>query len=190
MQSKFFQDQGIWFWIIIEHSSRVLKILSCSISCQQVPSGLCSSLAQTGYYVPAPDRNTTVLLESFVSVNTSSLLSCQTGLLKLACDYYYPPCHPLTFQQIGICGDSCESVALIQTSCPSMVENIKLNVPSEVLGLDCFNPSSYLVEDVTVSQDQCIDLSTYSKVVVCSMMLNHAVNHSYSNEFGIPNTIR
>lgn len=110
-----------------------------------------------------PDRNASALLESFSSVNTSTLLSCQTGLLKLACDYYYPPCHPLSFQQIPICGDSCESVALIQTSCPSMVEDMELNVPSEVLGLDCFSSSSYLVESVTVSQDQCIDLSIYGK---------------------------
>ena len=71
----------------------------------------------------------------------------------------------MTFQQIPICSDSCESVALIQTSCLSMVEGgIELNIPSEVLGLDCFNPSSYLVEGVTVSQDQCIDLSTYGKL--------------------------
>ena len=110
-----------------------------------------------------PDRNTSALLESFASVNTSILLSCQIGLLKLACDYYYPPCHPLTFQQLTICGGSCDPVALIQVNCPSMVEDMELNIPSEVLGLDCFNPTSYLVEGVTVSQDQCIDLSTYGK---------------------------
>lgn len=112
--------------------------LSRSFSCQQVPSGLCSSLTETGYYVLVPDRNASALLESFASVNTSTLLSCQTGLLKLACDYYYPPCHPLTFQQIPICGDSCESVALIQTSCPSIVEDMELNVPSEVFGSGLF----------------------------------------------------
>ena len=103
-------------------------------------------------------------MTSFASVNTSLLLSCQTGLLKLACDYYYPPCHPMMFQQIPICGDSCESVALIQTSCPSKVEDMELNVPSEVLDLDC---SSSLVEGVTVSQDQCIDLSSFGKLANC-----------------------
>ena len=134
------------------------------ISCQRVPSGLCSSLAETGFYIPVPNRNTTVLLEEFASVNTSSLLSCQTGLLKLACNYYYPPCDPVTFQQRAICRDSCESVALIQRNCPSVAENLSL--PGEILGLDCFNPSSYLVENMTVSQDQCIDLSTYGKVII------------------------
>lgn len=168
----------------------IMKCLSHSLSCQRVPSGLCSSLAETGYYIPVPDRDPSALLESFASVNLSSLLSCQTGLLKLACDYYYPPCHPLTFQQIAICGDSCESVALLHTSCPSItiVENIELNILSEILGLDCFNSSSYLVEDVTVSQDQCINLSTYGKIADLSMSLSHAVHHSYSNEFIIPNT--
>jgi hypothetical protein len=56
-------------------------------------------------------------------------------------------------------------------------DNMELNIPSEVLGLDCFNPSSYLVEDVTVSQEQCIDLSAYGKLAVQNVMLNHANNH-------------
>ena len=111
-----------------------------------------------------PGRNASALIKSFASVNTSLLLSCQTGLLKLACDYYYPPCHPMTFQQIPICGDSCRSVALIQTSCPSKIEDMEVNIPSEVLDLDCFNSSSYLIADVTVSQDQCSNLSPYGKL--------------------------
>ena len=53
-----------------------------------------------------------------------------------------------------------------------MVEGgIELNIPSEVLDLDCYNPSSYLVEGVTVSQDQCIDLSTYGKLAVRRVVL-------------------
>lgn len=77
----------------------------------------------------------------------------------------------MTFRQIPICGDSCRSVALIQTSCPSKIEdNMELNIPSEVLDLDCFNQSSYLVEDVTVSQDQCSDLSPYGKLAVWSVI--------------------
>ena len=146
------------------HSHKIVILSSCH-SCQQVPSGLCSSLAETGYYVPVPDRDESALLESFASVNMSSLLLCQNGLLKMACDYYYPPCDPLTFQQIAICGDSCKSVTLLQTSCPPIIiEDIELNVPSTVLGVDCFNPSTYLVEDVTVSKDQCINISTYGKL--------------------------
>ncbi len=151
----------------------------CSFSCQQVPPGLCSSLAETGYYVQVPDRNASALMESFASVNTSLLLSCQTGLLKLSCDYYYPPCHPMTFQQIPICVDSCDSVSLIQTSCPSMIieDNMELNIPSETLSLDCFNPSSFLAKDVTVSREKCIDLSAYGKLAIKSVILHHAINH-------------
>ena len=124
---------------------------------------------------------------SFASVNTSLLLSCQTGLLKLACDYYYPPCHPMTFQQIPICGGSCKSIALVQTRCPFMVQDVELNVPSEVLNLDCSSS-----EGVTVSQDQCINLSVYSKLAVRSMMMVESWSSSflYSNEFDRPNKNR
>ena len=58
----------------------------------------------------------------------------------------------------------CRSVALIQTSCPSKTEDMEVNIPSEVLDLDCFNSSSYLIADVTVSQDQCSNISPYGKL--------------------------
>ena len=72
----------------------------------------------------------------------------------------------MTFQQIPICGGSCKSIALVQTRCPFMVQDVELNVPSEVLNLDCSSS-----ESVTVSQDQCINLSVYSKLAVRSMMM-------------------
>ena len=68
----------------------------------------------------------------------------------------------MTFQQRAICDASCEIVLLIQTICPSKIENS--SVLNEILRLDCYDPSSYLVKNVTVSQDQCIDLSAYGKL--------------------------
>ena len=135
-------------------------------SCQRVPSGPCHSkqLAETGYYFSAFGQDATAVLEVVApsESNTSSLSSCQISLLKLACDYYYPPCDPMTFQQRAICDASCEIVSLIQTICPSKIENS--SVLNEILRLDCSDPSSYLVKNVTVSQDQCIDLSAYGKL--------------------------
>lgn len=127
-----------------------------------VPSGPCTSLAETGYYTPESGRNTGAVSEIVMSLesNDSPLQSrCQTALLKLTCDYYYPPCNPTIFQQISFCDGSCESASLIQRIClPEVGSATLLN---DVMGLDCSVPSSYLVENVAISQDQCINLAPY-----------------------------
>ena len=125
------------------------------------------SLAESDFYIQVPGREATEFLSQLSipsdSNDTSTLTNCQRALLKLTCDYYYPPCDPVTFDQRAICDDSCDSVSFIKQYCST--EDIVGNaeVLNDVINLNCSDPSSYLIRNVTVSQDQCIDLLPYSR---------------------------
>ena len=133
-----------------------------------MPSGICTSFSETGYYISTTDRDVKMATEIANSLGASSnnvslLSNCQKGLLKLSCDYYYPPCVPDTFEQEAICQSSCDSVSLILNECRNQVGNDTLL--NDLAMLDCSNPNSYLVTNVSASQTQCIDLTAYGMFV-------------------------
>ena len=108
------------------------------------------------------DTHIEIVHNLFESTNDS----CKNVLLNLICYYEYPPCDPSTGNAISVCSESCDEFSDLANHCLSFVDPGSPLLETPLLGLDCFDPFSYLNPYVFIDNTTCVDASDLGRYFV------------------------
>ena len=128
-----------------------------------VPTGICTVASETGYYIQN-DRDSIIAFLALAEVQNDEFPSnCNNVLLKFICEYVFIPCNRHTGYQVSVCQSSCSIFERIMSRCfPFLNASLQSQqLLTEFVTFSCFDPSSYLLGNVPVDNELCIDLSSY-----------------------------
>ena len=137
--------------------------------CLPVPTGTCTIIRDSQYYVAVPERrDDKTLFQTLSDLGSSIHINsfCVDVLLTVTCYYLFPDCNIEVGSQLVFCQSMCPEIEMLKARCSEEFNELRMiesDFADFLTNLTCSDPNTYAVSGVDIDQDKCVDLQKLSE---------------------------